>query len=88
MNQNKISAQQTKFKSYEFAGPSSRRGWVWSRRRVGGSSEENTRQTLSQRFTCGTTTMHRISFTLGLSGGDTPYKYPAICVLRSDTVMN
>jgi len=38
--------------------------------------------------TCGTMAMQRISFTLGLSGGDTPYRYPAICVLRSDTVMN
>lgn len=39
-------------------------------------------------FTWGTTAMQRISLTLGLSGGDTPYRYPAICVLRSDTVMN
>ena len=32
--------------------------------------------------------MHRISLTWGLSGGDTPYMYPAICVLRSAMVMN
>jgi hypothetical protein len=29
-------------------------------------------------LTCGTSTKARISFTLGLSGGLTPYKYAAI----------
>ena len=37
---------------------------------------------------CGGITIHRISFTIGLSGGDTPYMYPAICVRKSAMVMN
>ena len=32
--------------------------------------------------------MHLISFTWGLSGGLTPYKYPAICTNKSKLYIN